>query len=228
MQKLRLLALSFFVIYNVDAQQNFGMWPLADTIGLTAVNVQLSVGSLNHQKSVRVADGPGFTSSELKFAKLSEVEFHNGIIELELAGQPLATASETARGFVGIAFRISSSNDAFECLYLRPTNGRANDQVRRNHATQYISHPDFPWHRLRKEFPEMYESYTDLEPGKWTKVKIVVKDSTAQLYVHNTAQPCLIVNDLKHGAAMRGAIGLWIGPGTEAYFRNLKISPLKD
>jgi hypothetical protein len=44
---------------------------------------------------------------------------------------------------------------------LRPTNGRADDQVRRNHSTQYISYPDFPWYRLREETPGMYESYSD-------------------------------------------------------------------
>jgi hypothetical protein len=51
------------------------------------------------------------------------------------------------RGFVGIAFRR---------FYLRPTNERADDQVRRNHATQYISHRDWPLARLRKETPSQY------------------------------------------------------------------------
>jgi hypothetical protein len=43
----------------------------------------------------------------------------------------------------------------------RPTNGRAEDQVRRNHATQYISYPDRRWFQLRKDFPGKYESYAD-------------------------------------------------------------------
>lgn len=67
---------------------------------------------------------------------------------------------------------------------MRPTNGRAEDQVRRNHSSQYISFPEFPWHRLRKEFPEKYESCVDLTPGEWTPVKIVVDGTTAKLYVH--------------------------------------------
>ena len=45
----------------------------------------------------------------------------------------------------------------------------------------------------------------------------------ARLYVNGAAQPALIVNDLKRGVTT-GAIGLWIGPGTEAYFRNLRIT----
>lgn len=164
-------------------------------------------------------------TSELKYAKLPEVQFHNGSIEVELAGKPLSTAAETARGFVGIAFRIDKTDTKFECIYLRPANGRAEDQVRRNHSCQYISYPDFPWQKLRKETPEKYEAYVDLEVGKWTKVKIEVRDSTARLYVHEAKQPTLIVSDLKHGAAHKGAVGLWIGSGTEAHFRNLVITP---
>jgi hypothetical protein len=105
----------------------------------------------------------------------------------------------------------------YECFFLRPTNGRADDQLRRNHSTQYISYPDYPWHRLREESPGVYESYTDLVPGAWTPIRIVVSGTQAQLYVNRAEQPCLIVNDLKLGEA-QGQIGLWIGSGTEAYF----------
>ena len=101
------------------------------------------------------------------------------------------------------AWLFASAADAakYECFYLRPTNGRADDQVRRNHSTQYISYPDFPWQRLRKEFPEKYESYVDLVPGEWTKVKIEVRGDKARLYVHDAPQPVLVVNDLKQGKA---------------------------
>ena len=45
----------------------------------------------------------------------------------------------------------------------------------------------------------------------------------ARLFVNRAAQPALIVNDLKRGVTS-GAIGLWIGAGTEAYFRNLNVT----
>jgi hypothetical protein len=95
--------------------------------------------------------------------------------------------------------------------------------VRRNHSTQYISHPDFPWQKLRKEFPEQYESYVDLMPSEWTKVKIEVTGTKAKLYVHGASQPALIVNDLKLGET-NGAIALWVGPGTIAHFSKLLVS----
>jgi len=63
---------------------------------------------------------------------VKDAVFHNGGIEVELAGRPVAGASGDARGFIGIAFRLQ--NGRFEYIYLRPTNGRADDQVRRNHS----------------------------------------------------------------------------------------------
>jgi hypothetical protein len=86
-----------------------------------------------------------------------------------------------------------------------------------------ISFPDFPWQRLRKEFPEKYESYADLVPGEWTKVKIEVRGDKAHLYVHGAEQPALLVNDLKQGQS-QGGIALWVGPGTVAHFSNLRVS----
>jgi len=95
--------------------------------------------------------------------------------------------------------------------------------VRRNHSTQYSSHPAYDFARLRKESPEKYESYVDLEPGVWTHYKLVVKGTTAELFVHGASQPCLIVDDLKLGDS-EGSVALWVGPGTEGYFANLKIT----
>ncbi len=162
-------------------------------------------------------------SSEVRFVEINNPEFRNGTIELEIAGKPAANAGAQARGFVGIAFRIDQDHSKFECFYLRPTNGRAEDQLRRNHSVQYISYPDYPWYKLRKDHPGKYESYADLVPGEWTKVKITVQGEKAKLFVHGNSQPTLIVNDLKHGER-NGSIGLWIGPGTEAYFANLQVS----
>ena len=111
----------------------------------------------------------------------------------------------------------------FEYIFIRPANGRADDQLRRNHSTQYCSHPDYPWFRLRDENPGVYESYTDLVIGEWTRIKIVATGVQAKLYVNNADQPCLIINDLKLGES-QGQIALWVGSGTEAYFSNLDIA----
>ena len=76
---------------------------------------------------------------------------------------------------MGIAFRLQNDMRTYDAFYLRPTNGRAEDQERRNRSVQYISHPDWPWFRLRKETPAKYEAYVDLVPGEWTRIKVDVR-----------------------------------------------------
>ena len=158
-------------------------------------------------------------------AVIEGTAFGSGVIEAEIAGVPQAGVFEGARGFVGIAFRVQDDLRKYDAFYLRPTNGRAEDQVRRNHSAQYISHPAWTWFRLRTETPEKYESYVDLVPGEWTKVKIKMRGAQGRLFVHDQPQPTLIVNDLKTGVDGRGSVALWIDVGTEAHFRNLTITP---
>jgi hypothetical protein len=187
---------------------------------LDAHEVSVAETTYLGKSAVRLVVTPGTTNGE-SYAMVKGSKFRNGSIEVELAGKPSAAAGPGARGFIGIAFRVQGNR--YEYIYLRPTNGRADDQVRRNHSTQYAAQPDYDFDRLRKESPEKYESYVDLEPGVWTKVRIVVNGTKARLFVHGAAQPCLIVDDLKHGDT-EGAVALWVGPGTEGYFAGLKIS----
>jgi hypothetical protein len=188
---------------------------------LVAKNVSIVKTNYQGRSAIRVIanrKAPNGTS----YALLKDVVFRDGVIEVDLAGQPAADASAAARGFIGIAFRVQDKG-RYEYIYLRPTNGRADDQVRRNHSTQYSSYPDFNFARLRQETPEKYESYVDLQPGVWIKYKIEVEGRKARLYVHGAAQPCLIVNDLKL-EPHDGGVALWVGPGTEGYFSSLKIT----
>jgi hypothetical protein len=195
--------------------------------GLLLENVQSENVTYRGRRAVRLTERPGVTAGFEKFddalAIVEGSDFENGTIEVDVAGMPRPGAAESARGFVGIAFRMQPNGSGFEYFYIRPTNGRSDDQLRRNHATQYAEHPDFPWFRLRKETPGVYESYADLVPGAWTHIKIVVQGVHARFYVNGGEQPCLIVNDLKLGEA-RGQIGLWIGLDTEGYFSNLRVS----
>lgn len=188
---------------------------------LTAKNVSIAQINYKGRRAVQVIAAPG-AENATSYALVKDVSFRDGTIEVDLAGQPAAGATAAARGFIGIAFRIQG-NGSYEYIYLRPTNGRADDQVRRNHSTQYSSFPDFGFGRSRQEAPEKYESYVDLEPGVWTQYKIEVEGRKARLYVHGAQQPCLIVNDMKL-EPQSGGVALWVGPGTEGYFSNLKVT----
>ena len=142
---------------------------------------------------------------------------------MEISGEPALGAGQQSRGFVGIAFRLQETEPyKYECFYIRPTNGRADNQVRRNHSTQYVSHPEYPWHKLRGEYPKKYESYSDMGPCEWIRVKIEVSGEKAKLYLHGAEQPCLIVNDLKLGD-VSGKIALWLHSTTTAHYRNLSV-----
>jgi len=189
--------------------------------GKKGVKVTLSEETAKRMQAMAAAD----QGTLEQLAVIEGAEFGNGVIEAEIAGAPAPGASAGARGFVGIAFRLQSDMRTYDAFYLRPTNGRADDQERRNHVTQYISHPDWPWHRLRKETPSRYESYVDMLPGTWTKIKIEVRGDKARLYVHDAEQPTLIVNDVKTGANATGGLALWLDAGTLAHFRNVSIRP---
>ena len=173
------------------------------------------------RRAVRLLESDN-SRNTLGLAIVKDVTLSDGTIELDVAGRRGPYAIPEDRGFIGIAFRVAPSADRFEYIYLRPDNGRAADQVRRNHSTQYASHPDFPWPRMRKEFPEKYESYVDLELGVWTHMRIVIAGRTARLFVHDAAQPALVVNDLKLGVG-EGGVALWIASGTEGFFSNLRV-----
>lgn len=188
---------------------------------LVAKNVSIAPTDFKGRSAIQIVAAPG-SANAAAYAVVKGVSFRDGTIAVDLAGQPAAGVGEGARGFIGIAFRLQSDG-SYEYIYLRPTNGRADDQVRRNHSTQYSSYPSFDFARSRQEAPEEYESYVDLQPGVWTKYRIEVDGRKARLYVHEAEQPCLIVNDLKL-EPREGGVALWVGPGTEGYFSNLKIT----
>jgi hypothetical protein len=187
--------------------------------GLVAHNVRLNATTYRDRPAVRVGNSRSGGGNAV--AAVSGTTITDGTIDVDVAGQPEQGASAGARGFIGVAFRLADESH-FECFYIRPTNGRADDQLRRNHATQYVSLPDFPFDRLRTESPGVYESYADLVPGEWTHLRVVVVGRTAKLYVNAATQPTLLVNDLRR-LPMAGLIGLWIGDETDGYFSRLHI-----
>jgi hypothetical protein len=190
---------------------------------LDALNATLRAETFRGARSLRVepATGPADPIHDA-LVILPRAQFHDGTIELRLAGEVAPNSDPGSRGFVGIAFRVQSNN-RYECFYLRPTNGRADDQLRRNHSLQYVSEPEYPWERLRQEALGQYESYADLQPGEWTQVRIEVRGVKARLYVNGASQPALIVNDLKHGDAS-GPIALWVGPGAIGHFATVRLA----
>ena len=187
-------------------------------------NVKADHVTYRGQSALRIVDtAPASADDTERLAVIEGTSFQDGTIEVNVAGDTAPDAPPQLRGFVGIGFRVTDASH-FECFYIRPKNGRSEDQLQRNHSTQYVSIPGFPWEKLRSETPGKYESYVDLVPGQWTKIKIKIAGQTAKLFVNGADQPALIVNDLKQAVA-KGAIALWVGPGTIAHFAELKTGP---
>ncbi len=187
-------------------------------------NVKAESVTYRGSPAVRVTyAGAGIVADNQNLAIVSGASLQDGAIEVTLAGDTANDAPPMWRGFVGIAFRVTDESH-FECIYIRPKNGRSDDQLQRNHSAQYISVPGYPWEKLRTETPGKYESYVDLVPGEWTKIRIQVSGRSARLYVNGADQPALVVNDLKQPVT-RGGIALWVGPGTIAHFTNMKVTP---
>jgi hypothetical protein len=152
-------------------------------------------------------------------AWIEGTDFANGTIEIDIRGRDVFQQS-----FVGIAFH-RKADDAYESVYLRPFNFRAEDPLRHQHAVQYMAVPDFDWPRLRKEFPEEFENPVDasIVPTGWVPLRVVVKGQTIQVYVGGVKSPTLEARKL--GQYDRGMIGLWVGNGSDGDFANLRVSP---
>lgn len=196
-----------------------------DKTKLTPVNVSMLITQVDGKEAVRVVkDSTVREVDEPTFVKINGIDFKNGVIKVNVLSRLLPNAPDSARGFIGITFHVNDDNSKFNGIYIRPTNARAIQQIRRNHTIQYFSYPNYKYNILRSVAPGVYESYADMELNKWIEIKIVVKDAQAILYLDNNSQPSLIVNDLKYIPNKPGAIGLFVDIGTEGFFSDVEIT----
>ena len=165
------------------------------------------------QKSVRFSESEGDG-----VAWFDAVNFTNGIIELDIKGKDIVQ-----RSFVGIAFH-GKDEKTLDAIYFRPFNFKSSDSVRRIHAVQYVSHPDFPWDKLRETQNGKYEKAISSAPDadEWFHVKIIVEYPHVSVYVNNSAEACLSIDKLND--RQNGKIGLWVGNNSGGDFANLVIT----
>jgi hypothetical protein len=194
------------------------------TIDLAAQQKSGALRAVNRAATPLTGDRPGIQVSEAAgngVVWVEKSEFGLGTIELDVRGRDLQGQS-----FVGVAFH-RQDDTTYEGVYLRPFNFRNADVARRQNAVQYISLPDYDWPRLRKEFPSEFENPVDesVVPTDWVRLRIVVTEKTVQVFVGGGATAALEVRRL--GAHNGGAVGLWVGNGSDGAFANLKLTPAK-
>jgi hypothetical protein len=148
---------------------------------------------------------------------INDSDFGNGKIELDIKGK-----DDRGRSFVGLAFH-GVNDSTFEAVYFRPFNFESPE--RNGHSVQYISHPEYPWHRLRSEHPEKYENPVSPvpDPDDWFHAVIHIQYPTVKVYVNQSDTPSLVIEQI--GEQEKGWLGFWVGHNSEGSFRNLKIIP---
>jgi hypothetical protein len=225
-EKLRMCMKNFISAFSAVL---FSMCLQAQSVKLEKTNLvanqaYMSLEKLDGEDVLRIIkDSAVQKVDEPTFVKIKDLDFENGTIEVKVLSRLLKNAPAFARGFIGIAFRIDDKNANYESIYIRPTNGRADDQVRRNHSVQYYSYPAYKFDRLRNEAPETFETYADIGLNEWITMRIEVKGKEAKLYLNNQKSASFIVSEMK-GTTEKGGIGLWVDIGTEGYFKDLKIT----
>jgi len=160
-----------------------------------------------------VASGTLSTVNTIWFRDLA---FKEGTIDVDLRGQDVFL-----RSFLGIVFYGSDSTH-YDVLYFRPFNFKSADTARRRWSVAYVSLPDYPWPRLRKEHPLVYENavHPVPDPNAWFHATITIKGDRLTVYINHDAKPSLEVKLLS--TRRQGRFGLF-SDGLKSDFANLVI-----
>ena len=163
-----------------------------------------------------ITDGGKKAVSQTGIAWIKDVTFSEGTIEVDLRGRDVLQKS-----FIGIVFHAVDTSE-YDIVYFRPFNFQSTDPVRRIHAVQYATHPEFPWYRLREEKNGIYEKAVTPVPSPkdWFHARIVVKGTEIIVYVNNATTPSLTVQKLNSRTS--GKIGI-SNEGDAGEFANLMI-----
>ena len=199
-----------------------------------AKNVTASIVKLNGEDVIKVerdlkalpfdVDNLGKTVDEPTYVKLKDVNFENGTIEVKMLSKIQDPAPfKFAQGFIGVAFRISDNDSAYESIYLRPKVGRGDNQLARNKTVQYYAYPNYKFDVLRKEAEGMYETTAPVNINEWITMRIELKGEKAYMFINDAKYSTFVVDKMK-GSTTNGAIALWVDIGTIGYFKELTIT----
>ncbi|MFC1544806.1 hypothetical protein ACFL4X_01435 [Gemmatimonadota bacterium] len=143
-------------------------------------------------------------------AYLKDVEFENGTIEVDIA-------FEGSAAFAGIYFRLQSPEN-YEEFYLRPHKSNLPG------ALQYM--PVFNG----LESWQLYNGKGFTADGvaiphkRWLHMKMEVSGKQARVYLDNSSEPAMVIDDLKHGVS-KGSVGVWSNEevnSTTVHFANFR------
>ncbi|MEA5461481.1 hypothetical protein VB796_20615 [Arcicella sp. LKC2W] len=166
------------------------------------------------------------TVDDRHYARFLDIDdFENGTIEVKMYSQIQDPSPyPPAAGFIGLYYRISADDSAWESIYLRPKVGRINNQMARNHAVQYFSYPDFKFQTLRDKFPAgSFEGSAPVMLNEWITMRLEINGETAEMFINDMKYSSFIVNKML-GKNKKGYVGLYVDIATTGYFKDLKVT----
>ena len=210
----KLLILLFFSIQVFGQKtQMFNLSKLHDQGALTYVNRSATVEIKENKNYIKISDQSGEG-----LVWLPTSSFKNGEIEVDMQGKDVFQ-----RSFIGIAFH-GLNDSTYDAVYCRPFNFYAKDSIRKIHAIQYVSHPDFTWKKLREQRNGQFEKEISNapDPNSWFKMKIKVEGNLAKVYINEATNPSLTVNKLNKRS--NGKIGIFVGDNSDGNFSSIKLN----
>ncbi len=209
----KLLILLFFSIQLFGQKTKiYTLTKLHEQGKLKYVNRSAKVETIVNKSYIKLSDQQG---EGLVWLPISS--FKNGEIEVEMQGKDVFQ-----RSFIGIAFH-GLNDSTYDAVYCRPFNFYAKDSIRKIHAIQYVSHPNYTWKKLREERNGQFEKEISNapDPNSWFTMKIKVEDNLVKVSINNTINPSLIVNKLNERT--NGKIGIFVGDNSDGNFSSIKV-----
>ncbi len=140
-------------------------------------------------------------------AVLKDVEFENGVIEVDMA-------FEGSRCFGMIQFRMQSGN-SHESFYIRPHKSGQYDALQYTPVASGLG----AWQLYSGEG---FTAAAEIPHKRWVHIKLEVAGTQARVFLDHAESPALVIHELKHGLG-KGGIGL-TGPAAPlAHFANFSF-----
>ncbi len=214
-----LFLLIFFISNNLRAQKKevFNLFDLQEKLQLQNVNRKIKIVKEAQINFIQLSE-----SKKEGLVWLPIKQFGNGTIEIEMRGKDVLQ-----RSFIGIAF-YGLNDTTYDAVYCRPFNFFAKDSVRKIHAIQYISHPQYTWKKLREERNGKFEKpiMNPPNPNGWFTLKLVLDGKTVKAYINNNKEPSLVVEKLT--VITKGKLGVFVGDDSGGDFKSIKIKTINN
>jgi sugar lactone lactonase YvrE len=140
-------------------------------------------------------------------AFLKDVEFENGVVEVDLA-------FKEGRVFPTIVFRRQDEAN-YEEFYVRPHKSGQPDALQYTPSFNGLS----AWQLY---YGDGYTNAWTFSPNEWIHIKLEIAGTQARVFIGESKSPALVINDLKLGR-IKGGLGLKVtGPIGLAYFADFK------